>query len=115
NLRLNQNDPGSGKSAQAAREGIPLQKELVVASHNVQELQIRAPLDGVVATVGIHQRLGEYLAAGDEFCRVADRHTMKARILVPDREFADVWPGAPVKIKFLPYPFPTFRGRVDQL
>src|ERR1700751_4244099 len=52
NLRLNQNDPGSGKSAQAARERIRLQKELVVDSHNVQELQIRAPLDGVVATVG---------------------------------------------------------------
>ena len=115
NLRLNQNDPGSGKSAQAARERIRLQKELVVASHNVQELQIRAPLDGVVATVGIHQRLGEYLAAGDEFCRVTDRRTMKARILVPDREFADVYPGSPVKVKVLPYPFRTYSGRVDQI
>ena len=97
NLRLNQNDPGSGKSAQAVRERIRIQKQLAVATQNVEELQIRAPFDGVVATAEIHQRVGEYLAAGDEFCRVSDRHTMKARILVPDRDFADVRPGVRLK------------------
>ena len=53
--------------------------------------------------------------AGDEFCRVSDRHTMKARILVPDREFADVRPGSAVKVKVLPYAFRTYSGRVDQI
>jgi len=115
NLRLNQDDPGSGKSAQAARERIRLEKQLGVATQNVEELQIRAPFDGIVTTPEIHQRAGEYLAAGDEFCRISDRHTMKARILVPDREFADVRPGALVKVKVLPYPFRTYSGRVDQI
>ena len=40
---------------------------------------------------------------------------MKARILVPDREFADVRPGAPVRVKVLPYPFRTYSGHVDQI
>jgi putative peptide zinc metalloprotease protein len=115
NLRLNQDDPGSGKSAQAVRERIRLQKQLAVASQNVEELQIRAPFDGIVTTAEIHQRVGQYLAAGEEFCRISDRHTMKARILVPDRDFADVRPGALVKVKVLPYPFRTYAGRVDQI
>lgn len=115
NLRLNQDEPASGKSAKAARERMRLQKELAVADRNVNFLQIRAPFDGVVTTPEIEQRVGEYLAAGSEFCRVSDRHTMKARILVPDRDFADVHPGAIAKVKVLPYPFRTYSGHVDQI
>ena len=115
NLRQNEDEPGSGKAAQAFRERIRIQKELAVATENLDALQIRAPFDGVVATPQIHQRLGEYVAAGDEFCRVVDRHTMKARILVSDRDFTDVGPGAAVKVKVLPYPFSTYSGRVDQI
>jgi putative peptide zinc metalloprotease protein len=115
NLRQNEDEPGSGKAAQASRERIRIQKELAVATENLDALQIRAPFDGVVATLEIEQRVGEYVAAGDEFCRVTDQHSMKARILVPDRDFADVGPGAPVKVKVLPYPFRTYSGRVDQI
>ena len=115
NLRQNEDELGSGKAAQASRERVRLQKELAVATENLDALQIRAPFDGVMATPQIQQRVGEYVAAGDEFCRVTDRHTMKARILVPDRDFADVSPGVPVKVKVLPYPFRTYSGRVDQI
>jgi putative peptide zinc metalloprotease protein len=115
NLRLNQDEPVSGKSAQAARERLRLQKELAIAQRNLDALQIRAPFDGTVNTPGIHQRVGEYLAAGDEFCRVSDNHTMKARILVPDRDFGDVHPGAIAKVKVLPYSFRTYSGHVDQV
>jgi putative peptide zinc metalloprotease protein len=115
NLRLNQDEPASGKSAKAARERVRLQKELAVADRNVDFLQIRAPFDGVVTTPEIEQRVGEYLAAGSEFCRVSDRHTMKARILVPDRQFVDVHLGATAKVKVLPYPARTYLGHVDQI
>ena len=115
NLRLNQDDLASGKSAQAARERIRLQKELAVAQGNVDALQIRAPFDGVVTTPEIEQRVGQFIAAGDEFCRVSDRHTMKARILVPDRDSLDVQPGAIAKVKVFPYPFRTYSGHVDQI
>jgi putative peptide zinc metalloprotease protein len=115
NLRLNQDEPATGKSAEAARERIRLQKELAIAQRSADALQIRAPFDATVTTPEIDQRVGEFLAAGDEFCRVSDRHTMKARILVPDREFVDVHPGAIAKVKVLPYPFSTYSGHVDQI
>jgi len=115
NLRQNQDQPASGKSAQAARERIRLQKELAVAALNLDALQIRAPFDGIITTPEIHQRVGQFLAAGDEFCRLSDSHTMKARIFVSDRDLNDVRNGATARVKVLPYAFRTYSGHVEQI
>jgi putative peptide zinc metalloprotease protein len=115
NLRQNQDQPASGKSAQAARERIRLQKQLAVARSNLDALQIRAPFDGVITTPNIRQSVGQFLAAGDEFCRVSDPHTMKARIFVSDRDLNDIRPGATARVKVLPYAFRTYSGHVDQI
>ena len=115
NLRQNQDQPASGKSAQAARERIRLQKELAVATANLDALQIRAPLDGIIVTPDIRQRVGQFLVAGDEFCHLSDPGTMKARIFVSDRDLNDVRPGAPARVKVLPYAFRTYSGHVEQI
>jgi multidrug efflux pump subunit AcrA (membrane-fusion protein) len=92
-----------------------LQEQLAVARSRVEALQIRAPFDAVVKTPQLEQRVGEYLAAGDEFCQAASRETMKARILVRDWELEQVRPGAPVKIKIRSFPFRTYSGHVEQI
>jgi len=115
NLRENQDQPASGKSAQSARERIRLQKELAVATSNLGALQIRAPFDGIVTTSEIRQRVGQFLAAGEEFCRLSDARTMKARIFVSDRDLNDIRAGVPVRVKVLPYAFRTFTGHVEQI
>jgi putative peptide zinc metalloprotease protein len=115
NLRENQDQPASGKSAQSARERIRLQKELAVATSNLDALEIRAPFDGIVTTPEIRQRVGQFLAAGDEFCRLSDARTMKARIFVSDRDLNDIRSGAPVEVKVLPYAFRTYTGHVEQI
>ena len=115
NLRQNQDQPASGKSAQAARERVRLQKELAVASSNLDALQIRAPFDGIITTADIGQHVGQFLAAGEEFCRLSDPRTMKARIFVSDRDLNDIRPGATVKVKVLPYAFNTYTGHVEQI
>ncbi len=115
NLRQNQDQPASGKSAQAVRERIRLQKELAVATNNLDALQIRAPFDGRITTPEIHERVGQFLAAGDEFCRLSDSLTMKARIFVSDRDLNDIRPGAVVRVKVLPYAFRTYLGHVEQI
>ena len=115
NLRENQDQPASGKSAQSARERIRLQKELAVATSNLDALQIRAPFDGIVTTSDIRQRVGQFLAAGEEFCRLSDARTMKARIFVSDRDLNDIRSGAAVRVKVLPYAFRTYTGHVEQI
>jgi putative peptide zinc metalloprotease protein len=115
NLRGNQDRSDLSQAAQAITDRKRLQQEMSLVQKRAQELEIRAPIDGTVVTPNVDQRIGEYLSAGDEFARVADRSTMKARILVQDRDVQDVQPGAPTKVKVLPYPFRTYSGHVDRI
>ena len=97
-VRNNQDRSDFSQAAQVVRDRGRLEQELSVAQKRVQNLEIRAPMDGVVVTSNVDQEAGQYLSAGDEFARLVDRSTMKARILVQDRELPDVQPGAPAKV-----------------
>jgi putative peptide zinc metalloprotease protein len=115
NLRNNQDRSDFSHAAQVVRDRGRLEERLSVAQKRAQELEIRAPIDGVVVTSNVDQEAGQYLSAGDEFARVVDRSTMKARILVQDRELPDVQAGAPAKVKVLPFPYRTYSGHVDKI
>ncbi len=98
-----------------------LQAERAEAEARRAALTLRAPLAGVVTTPQVELRVGDYLAAGDEFAVLADRRTLRARVLVRDWELEDVLlktreeEGAAVKLKLRAYPFRTFSGRVQQV
>jgi putative peptide zinc metalloprotease protein len=115
NLRNNQDRSDFSQAAQVVRDRGRLSQRLSVTQKRAQDLEIRAPIDGVVTTSDVDQKTGEYLSAGDEFARVVDRSTMKARILVQDRELPDVQPGASAKVKVLPFPYRTYAGHVDRI
>jgi putative peptide zinc metalloprotease protein len=114
-VRSSQDRADTDKSAQASLERIRLQQELAVAKKKVESLEIRAPFAGIVTTPQIEQKVGEYLTAGDEFTRIVDRGTMKARILVRDWELEEIRPGAAAQVKVLPFPYRTYSGRVEQI
>jgi putative peptide zinc metalloprotease protein len=114
-LRSEQDLSDRSKAAQAAGETTRLEKEFAVAQNQVEALQIRSTIAGEVTTPEVEQKIGEFLPGGGEFCRVADRSTMKARILVRDWELEEVRAGAPVKVRVLPYPYTTYSGRVEQI
>jgi putative peptide zinc metalloprotease protein len=115
NLRNNQDRSDFSQAAQVVRDRGRLQQKLSVAQKKAEDLEIRAPIDGIVITSNVDQETGQYLSAGDEFARVVDRGTMRARILVQDRELPDVQPGAAAKVKVLPFPYSTYTGRVDKI
>jgi putative peptide zinc metalloprotease protein len=89
--------------------------QLAEAQTKLAGLVLRAPQAGVVAAPLIRQRVGEYLTPGETFAVIADRSTMKARVLVRDWQLEDVHLGAPVRLKTNSYPLRTFAGRVDQI
>ena len=115
NLRSNQDRLDPSQTAQAVRDRKRLAQELSIGLKKAQELEIRAPIDGIVATPNVDQETGTYLLAGDEFAHLVDRNTMKARILVQDRDLQDVQPGAFAKVKVLPYPYRTYSGHIDRM
>ncbi len=114
-LRNGQDRSDFDSAANAVRERTRLQQELAVAEKRAASLEIRAPIDGVVATGDLDQKPGSFLAAGDEFVQVVDRSTMKARILVRDWDLQDVQQGAVVRVKVVPFPYRTYSGKVGRI
>src|SRR5579863_889338 len=114
-LRNGQDRSDFDSAANAVRDRGRLQQELAVAENRAGSLEIRAPIDGVVATGGLAQKTGSFLAAGDEFAQIVDRTTMKARILVRDWDLQEVQQGAAVKVKVVPFPYRTYSGKVDRI
>jgi putative peptide zinc metalloprotease protein len=92
-----------------------LAAEKAEADKKREQLVLRAPFAGVVATPQIEQRVGEYLGEGDPFALLVDRQAMRARVLVRDRELEDVHQGATVGLKLRSYPFQTFSGTIRQI
>jgi putative peptide zinc metalloprotease protein len=115
NLRYAQGRSDLDEAAPASRERKRLLEEQSVAQKRLEGLTIRSPFAGVVTTQIVEQRAGEYLDAGDEFCSVVDRTTMKARILVRDWELEEIHQGAEAQIKVLPFPYQTYSGHVEQI
>jgi putative peptide zinc metalloprotease protein len=114
-VRLAQAQSDPANAAAAIQEQRRLQREWAVAQSNVDALNIRAPLGGTVSTRAVEQKTGEYLAAGDKLCEIADLTTVKARILVRDWELEDASIGSRAEVKVLPYAYRTYAGRVEQI
>ena len=114
-VRAGQAQPWSTELAAAIQEKRRLEQQSEVAQSRFASLTIRAPFAGIVASPAPDQKIGEYLSAGDEFCEVADRSTMKARILVRDWELEDIHPGSPAHLKVTAYAYRTYGGSVDQI
>ncbi len=114
-VRLEQARSDPTKIAAALQDQKRLEAEWTIAQDKVDALDVRAPFTGLVATPLVEQKATEYLAAGDEFCEVVDRSTMKARILVRDWELEQVPAGASAQLKVLPYPYRTYAGSVAQV
>jgi multidrug efflux pump subunit AcrA (membrane-fusion protein) len=115
NLRFGEERSDMTGAANATGKQETLEQELQVTHTEVAGLELRSPIDGIVETPGVTQLTGQYLTPGDEFAKVVDRTTMRARILVRDLDLQDVQPGATAKVKVLPYPFKTFTGRVESI
>jgi putative peptide zinc metalloprotease protein len=92
-----------------------LNVELAEAIRKRDALVLRAPIAGLITTPGVERRAGEYLTEGENFVTIADRSTMRARVLVRDWELQDVAEGAAVKMNVRSYAYRTFSGTLRQI
>jgi putative peptide zinc metalloprotease protein len=78
-------------------------------------LLLTAPGAGVITTLAVEQRVGEFLHEGGLFAALADRKVMRARILVRDWELHDIQEGAAAKLNVRAYPYRSYEGQVKQI
>jgi putative peptide zinc metalloprotease protein len=104
-----------GASERYRQEIQRLESEKAEADRKREQLVLRAPFTGIIATPQIEQRVGEYLAEGEPLVLLVDRQAMRARVLVRDWELEDVHQGSGVALKLRSYPFATFSGTIRQV
>jgi putative peptide zinc metalloprotease protein len=115
NLRHGQERSDFDATATGVRERSRLTQELSIADRNIESLNVRAPIDGIIVTDDLDQKTGSSVEAGEELGRIVDRRSMKARMLVRDWELEDVKDGAAVRVKVAPFPFRTYTGSVGKI
>lgn len=106
-------DPAA--AANAAGEAAKFGEALKESQQKLDQLTVRAPIDGTIATSELAQTVGSHFEEGQAFCHIAARSGMRARILVRDWEIQDVAPGANIALKVAPYPLRTYSGRVERI
>jgi putative peptide zinc metalloprotease protein len=114
-LRAAQMRSGESGLGTAIGEKRRLEQESSVAQSQSESLVLRATVAGVVSTSSPAHKTGQFLEAGEEFCEVVDRGSMKARILVRDWELDDIHAGAAASLKVTPYAFRTYSGTVSRI
>jgi putative peptide zinc metalloprotease protein len=105
----------SGQTALYSQQEQRLEFDQQQADWKLDQLTLRAPFAGVIATPLVEQRVGVYLQEGDQLAVFVDRQVMRARVLVRDRDLEDVQRGATVNLKVQSFPLRTFTGEIKEV
>jgi len=90
-----------------------LRNQVAILDQELGRTEIRAPIEGVIATPFVERKLNQHLSPGDELARIVDMARVTVEMQVPEKELADVRPGNPVWMKARSLPAVDFQGRVD--
>jgi putative peptide zinc metalloprotease protein len=75
-------------------------------------LTLRAPMDGVITTPRLQERIGSFLNAGQSFVEIAGPGPAIVRVPIREYRMDEVVPGQTVELNFVSHSFTTYRGRV---
>lgn len=78
----------------------------------LQSVNLMSPIDGVVTTHNLKEKVGEAVKKGDLIAKVHELDTVTAEIAVPEREISDVQVGQRVVLRARAHPERTFEGSV---
>jgi multidrug efflux pump subunit AcrA (membrane-fusion protein) len=74
-----------------------------------------APVDGVVLTPNLAERVGTWVEAGEALAQVSPLDTMRVEIGVSETDVSRIRPGQTLRLKVLGYPDRQFKGRVTEV
>ncbi len=92
-----------------------LEEKLHILERQLELLNIRSPIEGIIATSYLHNRIGDFLEKGDLFCEIVSEGTVIVEMPVPEKEIGDVELGLPITIKVRGYPKRWYEARVRNI
>ena len=108
---------GTRKEAIRAAEAevAKLKEKLKILAQQQRYLKIRSPIDGVVTTPYLKNRIGEFLDKGSKFCDIVSEGTVIVEMPIPEKEIADVRLGYPIVLKVRGYPRESFYAVIKSI
>ncbi|WP_197442810.1 efflux RND transporter periplasmic adaptor subunit [Lignipirellula cremea] len=92
-----------------------LELELQLLDHRTANLEIRSPLDGIVASGDLERAEGAPLTMGQSLFEIAPLETMIVEVAIPDDQIASVIEGQPLDIRLDSYPGQSWRGETGRI
>ncbi len=92
-----------------------LEEKFNILEQQKELLKIRSPIEGIVATAHLKNRIGEYLDKGDPFCDIVSEGTMLIEMPVPEKEIGEVSLGMPISLKVRGYPNRWYEAHVKTI
>lgn len=84
----------TAQAIQSEQRRDELGQEMAQTESQLASLIIAAPVDGVVMTPRVEDKVGNFLSKGAELCRLAPTSGLRARVVVDDWDLKDVEVGA---------------------
>lgn len=92
-----------------------IEEELKGVRRKIQNLELRAPYDGVVREWNLHERIGLHFAKGHPVVSIGEKNRLRAIIPLNERQARRVAAGQEVRFRLLADPGREFRGIVTAL
>jgi len=92
-----------------------LEKRVSILEKELELQKIRSPIDGIVATPDLSNRIGDYLDKGDILCTIVSEGRVQIKMPIPEKEIGDVQKGFPISMKVRGYPGRSYEGHVKEI
>ena len=91
------------------------QAKIRILQQRLENLDVRSPIDGIVVSGDLENSVGAPLELGQTLFEIAPLEAMVAEVGVPESEADYVKPGMQVQLKFDSFPFQTFSAKIQRI
>ena len=105
----------TAESIENQRRRDHLRTELAEVESTLESLNLTSPVDGVIVTSKLDDRLGAMLKPGDRFCEIATNGSPRVIVAVDDWDLLDVSPGSAASLRLNSSPDKEITGHVASL
>jgi putative peptide zinc metalloprotease protein len=99
----------------AAADVKKLEEKLNILARQLELLKLRSPIEGVVTTPYLKNKIGDYIMKGGTFCEVVNLGVVVIDMPIPEKEIADVHLGYPMTLKVRGFPSDSIESRVSSI